>query len=77
MKSSAIPHRFGQGSAAPKEQVEQSPHPAAAKLVAVSCRLPADLVNRLRERAVAHEGGVNALVAQALEQWLASAAVAK
>ena len=43
---------------------------AAAKPVQVTCRLPADLAARLRDRAVAHEGGVHAIVTQALERWL-------
>lgn len=74
MKASAVPQRFGQGSMAAKEKPVQKPAVAAVKLVAVSCRLPADLVNRLRERAVGHEGGVNALVAQAVETLLSSTA---
>lgn len=73
MKSAAVPQRFGQGSAAVKEKTERKPPAPAARLVAVSCRLPADLVNRLRELAIAREGGMNALLAQAAEQWLASA----
>ena len=72
MKSTVVPQRFGQGSTAAKETSEQKSHSPAIKLVAVSCRLPADLVNRLRERAIVHDGGLNALLAQAAEQWLAS-----
>ena len=77
MKSAAVPHRFGQTSAPAKEKTEQKSHAPTAKLVAVSCRLPSDLVNRLRELAVAHEGGMNAVLAKALEQWLASAGTKK
>jgi len=73
MKSGAVPQRFGPGSAKVKVKAEQNSRPAVAKLVPVSCRLPAELVNRLRERAIGHEGGMSALVAQALEQWLHSA----
>ena len=72
MKSGVVPQRFGQGSTAAKDKPAQKSPGAASKLVAVSCRLPADLVNRLRERAVGHEGGVNALVAQALETMLSA-----
>jgi hypothetical protein len=73
MKASAVPQRFGQGSATPKEKSGQNARPVVAKLVPVSCRLPAELVQRLRERAIGHEGGLSALVAQAVEQWLATA----
>jgi hypothetical protein len=51
MKTSAVPQRFGKGSAATKEKPQEKSRPAVAKLVPVSCRLPAELVNRLRERA--------------------------
>ncbi len=76
MKSSAVPQRFGQGSAQPKAKSEASAGPAVAKLVPLSCRLPAELVNRMRDRAVGFEGGMSALVAQAVEQWLARSAEA-
>ena len=42
-----------------------------AGLVPFACKLPAELVKRLNERAAAHEGGVNALVAEALQKSLA------
>lgn len=74
MKSSAVPQRFGQGSSQVKAtKGEASTAPVAAKLVPLSCRLSAELVNRMRERAVGLEGGMSALVTQAVEQWLASA----
>jgi hypothetical protein len=72
MKSGTPPERFGQGSLQVKVKAEQSSRPVAAKLVPVSCRLPAELVGRLRERSIGHEGGMNGLVTQALEQWLRS-----
>jgi hypothetical protein len=77
MKSGAVPQRFGKGSAAAKEKPEEKARAAAPKLVAVSCRLPAELVQRMGERALVHEGGMSALVAQAVEQWLATTAAAK
>lgn len=73
MKASSPPQRFGQASTKATKAAEQAARPTAAKLVPVSCRLPAELASRLRERAIGHEGGVSALVAQALEQWLRSA----
>ncbi len=71
MKTSAVPQRFGKGSGAAKP--DEKAHPAVARLVPLSCRLPADLVNRVREQAIGREGGMSALVAQALAQWLESA----
>lgn len=71
MKTAGIPRRFAQGSAEAAEKREaRAPAAAATKLVPIACRLPADLVNRLRERAVGQEGGVNAVIAQALALWL-------
>jgi len=70
MKSSIVPQRFGKASAAVAGQGERK---AVARLVPVACRLPADLVTRLRERAVGFEGGLSALMAQAAARWLEAA----
>jgi len=69
MKAAGVPRRFAQGAAevAGKRDKQEA---AAAKLVPITCRLPAELVTRLRERAAGHEGGINALMAQALERAL-------
>ncbi len=72
MKSANVPKRFAQGSAAMAASKPQRAGDAQPKLVAVACRLPADLVNQLRARAVGYEGGVNALIAEALEQSFAA-----
>ena len=72
VRASVVPQRFGKGSVSAKAKPEEKSRPAGAKLVAVSCRLPAELVNRLREQAMGREGGMSALVTQAVEQWLAS-----
>lgn len=72
MKSSAVPQRFGKGSTTTKEKPQEQSRPAVSKLIPVSCRLPAELVNRLRERAIGAEGGMSALIAQAAELWLAA-----
>jgi hypothetical protein len=68
MKAAGVPRRFAQGAAdvADKRDKQET----AVKLVPITCRLPAELVARLRERAVGHEGGINALMAQALERAL-------
>jgi len=73
MKASPIPQRFGKASAAAAEPSASKARAAAPKLVPVACRLPADMVSRLRERAVGFEGGLSALMAQAVAQWLAAA----
>lgn len=75
MKSGLAPQRFGKGSAAATAGAdsEAKAQKAAAKLVPVACRLPAELAARLRDRAVAHEGGINAVIAEAVEQWLGKA----
>lgn len=75
MKSRGVPTRFGQGAAAALNPRDQETSPA--KPVTLSCRLPAELVRQLRERATAQEGGVNAILAQALAQWLKDAAAKK
>jgi len=68
MKAAGVPRRFAQGAADVADKRDKPD--AAVKLVPITCRLPADLVARLRERAVGHEGGINALMAQALERAL-------
>lgn len=74
LKTGAVPQRFAKSAGLAKEAAAaEKPKPAGTRLIAVSCRLPADLVGRLRERAVETEGGMSTLVAQAVEQWLASA----
>ena len=73
MKAQPIPQRFGKASAAVAEPSAAKARTAAPKLVPLACRLPADMVNRLRERAAGFEGGLSALMAQAVAQWLAAA----
>ena len=73
MKSAGVPGRFGQGAAVVVDKREQRRLDSAAGLVPFACKLPADLAKRLADRAASHEGGVNAIVAQALEQTLAVA----
>jgi hypothetical protein len=70
MKAAGVPDRFAQGAADAVDKREQRRRDAAAGLVPFACKLPAELVKRLHERAAGHEGGINALVAQAIEQAL-------
>ena len=70
MKAAGIPGRFAQGAAQVVDRKEQRRRDAAAGLVPFACKLPAELVKQLNERAAAHEGGVNALVAELLKKGL-------
>lgn len=63
MKAAGVPGRFAQGSGAVLDKREQRRLDSEAGLVPFACKLPAALVARLHERAAAHEGGVNALLA--------------
>ncbi len=73
MKAAAVPERFAQGSNTILSKRERRDRDAAAGLVPFACKLPADLQKRLHERAAAHEGGVNGLVAELLEKGLGQA----
>jgi hypothetical protein len=70
LKSESLPDRFGQASKAAPSKRERAAIIPASKLVSVNYRLPAELVNRLRDQALNHEGGINHLVATALNGWL-------
>ncbi|EHR70751.1 hypothetical protein BurJ1DRAFT_1900 [Burkholderiales bacterium JOSHI_001] len=69
LKAAGTPQRFGSGSylAAAKRE---KPASAANKTVPIAIRLSAELAASLRERAVGQEGGISAVVAMAVEQWL-------
>ena len=71
MKGAGVSGRFGQGASGVVDKREQRRLDSAAGLVPFACKLPAELVKRLNERAAGHEGGVNALVAEALQKTLA------
>lgn len=66
MKGAAVAPRFGQQAGAVPDKREQRRRDSAAGLVPFACKLPADLVKRLQQRAEAHPRGVNALVAELL-----------
>ena len=70
MKATAIPSRFGQAAAALPDRREQRRRDAAAGLVPFACKLPGDLVRDVQERAAAHAGGLNGLVAELLTRGL-------
>jgi hypothetical protein len=70
LKSESLPDRFGQAAKAASNKRERAAEIPASKLVPVNYRLPAELVNRLRDHATLHEVGINQLVANALNDWL-------
>ena len=65
------PGRFGQDASAPLDRKEQRRIDSAAGLVPFACKLPATLTAQLGERAAAHAGGINGLVAELLTRGLA------
>ena len=70
MKGVAVPDRFGQAASGVVDKREQRRLDAQAGLLPFACKLPADLVRQLHDRAVGHEGGLNALVTHLLSQSL-------
>jgi hypothetical protein len=70
-KRAGVPGRFGADAAALPDRKEQRRLDTAAGLVPFACKLPAPLAAQVRERADAHPGGVNALMAELLARALA------
>lgn len=70
MKGAVVPDRFAQGAANAADKREQRRRDAAAGLVPFACKLPAELIKRLHDRAPDHEGGINGLVAESLARSL-------
>jgi hypothetical protein len=70
MKGAGIPGRFAQGAATVGDRREQRRLDAAAGLVPFACKLPAELAASVRERAAAHEDGLNGAVADLLRKGL-------
>jgi hypothetical protein len=70
MKAAGVRDRFAQGASLAAEKREQRRRDAAAGLVPFACKLPAELVKQVHERAASHEGGVNGLVAELLQRSL-------
>jgi plasmid stability protein len=73
MRAAGVPSRFGQGAGEVLDKRERRARDAALGLVPFACKLPAELVKQLHERAAAHEDGVNGLVAELLSAGLGSA----
>jgi hypothetical protein len=70
MAGGGVAQRYGAGSAGLPDRREQRRLDAAAGLVPFACKLPQPLVRQLAERAAAHDGGLNGLVAQLLAEGL-------
>jgi len=70
MKAAGIPSRFAEGAGEVLDKRERRLRDAALGLVPFACKLPSELARRLNERAVSHEGGMNALLAELLTQAL-------
>ena len=73
MSAAGSPARYGEDAAAVPDRREQRRRDAAAGLVPFACKLPQELVDRLRERAAARDDGslnetVAGLLAQALDR---------
>ncbi len=71
MKVGGMAGRFGQHAGEVVDRREQRRLDAAAGLVPFACKLPSALVATLQERAVAHDGGLNGLVATLLAKGMA------
>jgi hypothetical protein len=75
MKHRGIPQRFAQAST----QLATRERPAKetmASLVPINCKLPAPLVQQLRDAALQHPGKLNGLMAELLERALPTVSVA-
>ena len=77
MKAGGVSSRFGQGATEVLDKRERRTRDAAAGLVPFACKLPGELIKLLHERAATHEGGINALAAELLNQALAQDEPAK
>jgi hypothetical protein len=70
MAGTGVAQRYGAGSASLPDRREQRRLDAAAGLVPFACKLPQPLVAQIAARAAAHEGGLNAVVAELLGKAL-------
>jgi len=70
MRAAGTADRWAQGAAAAGDRREQRRRDAEAGLVPFACKLPQQLVTRLRERAAGRDGGVNETVAELLARAL-------
>lgn len=71
MGSAGVPNRFGAGAGQVVDKREQRKLDQAAGLISFACKLPADLVKQVQAKGLAHEGGVNAYLAEVLGKAVA------
>jgi hypothetical protein len=71
-RKGGVADRFGKGVAQVLDRKEQRKLDAAAGLVPFACKLHADLVRNLQERAQADGTGLNETVADLLKKGLAA-----
>jgi hypothetical protein len=71
--ATAIPGRFAGGAASAVDKREQRRQDRASGQIPFACKLPAELVKQLQERGMAHEGGINAFVAELIAKALTAA----
>ena len=69
-KLAGLNGRFGGEAGALPDRKTQRKLDSAAGLVPFACKLPAELTAAMRDKAAAHEGGINALVAELIERGL-------
>jgi len=74
MGAGGIPDRFGAGAGGGVDKREQRKLDQVAGLIPFACKLPADLVKQVQMQGLAHEGGINGLVAELLGKTLTKAA---
>ena len=70
IKSQVAPAPMQSGKAEVVDKREQRKRDQELGLIPFACKLPNTLVEQLREKSAAHEGGINALVAELLSKAL-------
>ena len=73
MGASGQPERFGAAAGKGVDKREQRAQDRALGLVPFACKLPSALVKDLHARGAAHEGGINALMAEIVSKGIAEA----
>ena len=74
MGAAGAPERFAAGAGSVVDKRGQRKLDQAAGLIPFACKLPGDLVKQVQAQGLAHEGGINALVAELLTKALTTAA---
>ena len=66
LKQAATSSRFGQGAAAVPDRREQRRLDQQNGLLPFACKLDGNLIKQLQQRAMAHEGGMTAVLSELL-----------